>query len=253
MANPRTSIFSRAVVPALSFCVALGTVGCFGEDDASDLLDGLADAAGRGDAGGSADSGGSTLDVSIGTDSGADAGGSDTGSGGRDTGGGSDGIECVEIIECINDLDAPSTPAEEDAYQDEFLECVEAGSTEAQYAFEAILSCGQANCADAETDADFSNCLNSECAAEIADCTGEEPPPDPSGDATCTETVECFLTCRDQACANGCIGEAADEDAATSAIELYNCGVENCATARTAADFLACLESDCPDEFAACE
>lgn len=224
--------------------IALSASACF-SDELEDSANDLADAIGRGDTGGgsstddaASDAGGNpTLDVPV---------SNDTGGGTTDTGGGTEtGDTCPEIITCINGLGGAPTQAQ-------VQECIEAGSPTAQDQIVAIISCIQANCAEA-SDSEIGACQQEFCSEELTDCTGEEPPPTPSGEATCRETIDCFLTCRDQACANECVGDAASAAEANAAIEFYNCGVEECASATSAAGFITCAEEACTDESAACE
>lgn len=241
--------FAPAVVASLRVLgvalLALSATACFG-DELEDAVDELSDATSGRDTGGggstddASDAGGNpTLDVPVSNDTGG-GGRPDTGGGGGET-----GDTCPEIIDCINSLGESATQPLVEA-------CVDAGTPTAQDQILAIISCIQANCADAP-DSEIAACQQEFCADELADCTGEEPPPTPSGDATCRETVDCFLTCRDQACANGCVGESASNAVADAAVNFYNCGVEECASATSAAGFVSCAEAACPAESTACE
>ncbi len=156
-------------------------------------------------------------------------------------GGTSTGIDCVDIIECIH-------PCTDQAC---FTNCIGQGTPEAQSLFNAIIECIQTRCADVDPadEPAMIECQNTQCSAEITACTGTEPPG--TGDASCSEVVECLLGCPDQECGNACIGTGTAA-AQGAAIDFYNCGVENCADATSVDQFMSCDQSACSAEYAAC-
>ena len=230
----------RVLLFGAAMALALGT-GC--SDDSTFFPD-----AGEGGGGGGTDRDGGTggggtdsdaggnpsLDVSIGDDSGG-GGSEDTGGGGGTT-----DLNCVEIIECINSSGGTQADLES---------CIDQGTPEAQGQINDVLICLQENCGEAASDEEFASCQQEFCSAELAACTGQAAP---SGDANCEETVGCVLTCADQECANACISDADSTETAEAAIDYFNCGVESCAEATSAEEFLSCTDAACPDEAAAC-
>lgn len=235
----------RVLLFGASMALAVGT-GC--SDDSTffpDAGDGGSGGENRdggtgGGGGGGTDSdagGNPSLDVSIGDDTGGGGGGTeDTGGGG----GGTTDLDCVEIIDCINA--SGGTQADLEA-------CIDQGTPEAQGQITDILICLQENCGEAASDEEFASCQQEFCSAEIAACTGQAAP---SGDANCEETVMCALGCADQECANACISDADSTETAQAAIDYFNCGVESCAEATSAEEFLSCADAACPGESAAC-
>lgn len=158
------------------------------------------------------------------------------------TGGGS-GTDCVGIIECINASGGA---------QSELEACIAEGTPRAQHLIIAVLTCRQTNCADV-AGAEFASCRQEFCSAELTECTYAEGPPDPTGSETCSGVVDCLLTCRDDACANECLGEADSSETQCAAIEFHTiCGGLHCAMATSADEFVACVAESCPDEAAAC-
>ena len=241
-----TGCFGETVSNALNDCVNLceltgtSTADCQRACEEAEENTGGRDTGNGGGSDAASDAGGNPqLDVPVSEDSGS----TDTGSSTDTGGGGGSGTDCVGIIECING--SGGTQADLEA-------CIAEGNPTAQDEIIAVLTCLQTNCADAATEAEFATCQAEFCSAELTECTGSEGPPDPSGTETCSGVVSCFLTCRDQACATDCLGDADSVETQEAAINYYNCGVENCASATSEAEFATCVEESCPDEAAAC-
>lgn len=158
---------------------------------------------------------------------------------GRCEGGGGGGLDCPDVIGCINDSDG--TQAGFDA-------CLAQGTTAAQDQINNLLLCIQTNCGEEGlSDEEFAECQQSFCSEEITECTGIG-----TGSANCGSVVDCLLGCPDQACGDACIGTGTPA-AQNAAVGFYNCGVENCADATSMDEFLSCAEASCPSESAECD
>ncbi|MFT4702715.1 MAG: hypothetical protein ACI81R_000401 [Bradymonadia bacterium] len=230
----------RLLIPAA--ILSLATLAC-GADDAVNSLAGAIRDVSVADAGtdtGEGDETDTTIDTTI------DAAIEDTDNPGLDvavqddTGGTTTGVDCDEIAACVQQAEC-ATQACLDG-------CIAEGNSAAQADFAAYYTCLGANCADADEN-EMLGCQAEFCSDEFTQCTGSSLP---SGDADCSTTVECLISCTSPECGDACI-EDADIDGANLAVTYYNCGVDNCADQTSAAGFRECLAESCPDEAAACE
>ncbi|MCA9545896.1 MAG: hypothetical protein KC613_15940, partial [Myxococcales bacterium] len=133
---------------------------------------------------------------------------------------------CGEFVQCLGNC-------QDQACQQR---CVSNVSAQGFDDYNAIIECGQTNmCFDAQGRADQA-CLEGSCGGQLEACFGAQP--EPMGDATCQETLQCILGCQDEACANTCV-EGSSPAGFEQFVPLYNCIFENMCQVP---DCAACIE-----------
>ena len=145
--------------------------------------------------------------------------------------------DCAFVYDCLSDCQD----------HDCVMGCLNRGTEAAQLAFEALSGCLNAECRDAETEADYQRCAHERCAAQIDACY-----PVVSGDASCAEVLECSGMCvaTQESCLRRC-KNSGTLDAQAAYTALTGCVDTECA-GLAPLERISCTQEKCASETLGC-